>query len=85
MGESSRLMGMNGTGLQTGTNEIKGRGVSLLNSELGLDKNRYDREMGQETRAHAQGREGTGSCGLNMSRRIVGTLVIPHAGTSPHK
>lgn len=56
----------------------------ILNNELGLDKNWYDREMGLVTQVHAEG-EGTGSCELSMSRRMVGTLVIPHAGTSPYK
>lgn len=52
----------------------------ILNSELGLDKNRYDRRH-RHTLREEKAQEVVGS----MSRRIVGTLVIPHAGTSPHK
>lgn len=55
------------------------------NSELGLDKNWCETEMWLGTHAHVQGREGTGSYGLSMSRNTMGTLVIPRAGASPHE
>lgn len=72
--------------LPTGTKqkEAGGEFVLLQFSELGLDKNCYER-WGWKHRYMFREEKATGSCGLSMSGSIMPTLVIPHAGDSPHK
>lgn len=77
-----------GQNLEQGQNKMK-REVNLFtyNSEQwngSWQKLVWERWVWKH-RYMVQGREGTGSYGLSMSRSIMPTLVIPHAGASPHK